>query len=132
MTNRAKEFFEDWPAQMRELNWQTPKIAKAFSELFHGLMEEGALSVREKELIALAIAMAVRCIPCINVHTEKAIRAGASREEVLEAAGVAVLMQGGPAYTYLPHVLDALDVLPREEKTQSPETHLHVVHSDSD
>ncbi len=67
--------------------------------------------MREKELVALGIALAQRCAPCINLHVQGCLKAGASQEQILEAAGVAVLMQGGPAFTHLPEVLHALEHL---------------------
>ena len=79
-------------------------------------MKEGVLSVREKELIALAIGMAVRCDPCINLHVQKCLEAGATREQILEAASVAVMMQGGPTFTYLPKVVEALEALEKSRK----------------
>ncbi len=72
-------------------------------------MKEGALSVREKELIALGIGLAVRCVPCINLHVEKCITAGATAAQILEAAGAAVMMQGGPSFTHVPEVVRALE-----------------------
>jgi alkylhydroperoxidase/carboxymuconolactone decarboxylase family protein YurZ len=57
------------------------------------------------------MGLALRCDPCVYAHVEKALRAGATREQVLETAAVAVMMQGGPAYTYLPKVVEALDAL---------------------
>lgn len=74
-------------------------------------MKEGELTVKEKELIALAIGLAMRCKPCIYLHTYKCLDVGATREQIIEAAGVAVMMQGGPAYTHIPAVIDALDAL---------------------
>jgi AhpD family alkylhydroperoxidase len=74
-------------------------------------MKPGALTVLEKELMAMAIGLALRCENCIYAHVQSALNAGATREQVLEAAGVAVLMQGGPSYTYLPRVTEALDAL---------------------
>jgi len=74
-------------------------------------MADGALTVREKELVALGIAVAQRCTPCIHLHVQKCLKAGADRKQVMEAASVAVMMQGGPAYTHLPPVLQALDEL---------------------
>jgi AhpD family alkylhydroperoxidase len=74
-------------------------------------MGEGALSVREKELIAVAISLAIRCEPCLYSHLEKAMQAGATREQMLELAGVIVTMQGGPGYVYVPKLLEALDAL---------------------
>jgi AhpD family alkylhydroperoxidase len=84
---------------------------KAFGGLFQTAMKDGAMTAREKELVALGIGLAVRCDNCIYAHVQKAVRAGATREQVLETAGVAVMMQGGPAYTYLPRVVEALDAL---------------------
>ena len=59
----------------------------------------------------LAIGMALRCDSCVYAHVEKALGAGATREQVIEAAGVAVMMQGGPTYTYLPKLAEALEAL---------------------
>jgi AhpD family alkylhydroperoxidase len=88
-----------------------PKTMQAFGGLFQATMKEGALSVREKELIALAIGISVYCVPCINLHVQKCLQAGADRDQILEAAGVAVMMRGGPAYTHVPEVIEALDHL---------------------
>jgi AhpD family alkylhydroperoxidase len=88
-----------------------PEIGKAFGGMYQPLMKPGALSVREKELIALGIGLALRCESCVYVHLEKALKAGATREQIMEMAGVAVTMQGGPAYTYLPKLVEALDAL---------------------
>lgn len=102
-------FVQQWESRLNELRAAAPDTVRAFGTLFQTLMKPGALTVREKELIALGIAIADRCEPCIHLHVDKAIHAGAVKEEVLEAAGVAVLMQGGPAFTHLPSVLDAIE-----------------------
>jgi AhpD family alkylhydroperoxidase len=104
----AAQFYETWPATMGSLKQRAPDIGRAFGPFFQTLMIDGALNAREKELIALGIAIALRCEPCIYAHVEKCIKAGASSEQVMEPAGVAVMMQGGPAYTYTPIVADAL------------------------
>jgi AhpD family alkylhydroperoxidase len=74
-------------------------------------MKDGALSLAQKELIALSIGLALQCENCIYSHARSALKAGATHEQILEAASVAVLMQGGPSYTYLPRVTEALDAL---------------------
>ncbi len=81
---------------------------------FKGLMaatagREGELSVRMKELIALAIAITVRCDGCIAHHVKLCIEAGASRGEVVETIGVAQLMGGGPSTVYGVEALKAFD-----------------------
>jgi len=91
---------EQWLAVTNAMTSAAPEMVAAFGGLFRKLMSDGALSVLEKELIALGIGMAIRCEPCIYSHAEKAVKAGATREQLLEVAGVAVMMQGGPGYVH--------------------------------
>src|SRR5579875_3593679 len=116
MTNTVAGFFEAWQADRQKMKEQTPDIARAFGGFYQTIMKEGALSVREKELIALGIGLAMRCLPCINLHVQGCLKAGASREQILEAAQVAVMMQGGPTFTYVPEVLRALEHLLNQNK----------------
>ncbi|KPJ76308.1 MAG: hypothetical protein AMK72_01905 [Planctomycetes bacterium SM23_25] len=88
-----------------------PDTVKGFATLFQNAMKEGALGTKQKELVALGIAVAQRCAPCIYLHVQKCLGAGATPDEILEAAGVAVMMQGEPAYTHVPIVLEALEAL---------------------
>ena len=111
MPTDAKVFYEESPARMSRAKAALPEVVKGFGGLFQATMKDGAMTAREKELVALGIGMAVRCDNCIYAHVQKALRAGATREQVLETAGVAVMMQGGPTYTYLPKVVEALDAL---------------------
>ncbi len=110
MTNAKKHYAEwaDTTAAMRDV---APDASRAFGTMFQKLMGEGALSVREKELMALAIGMALRCEPCIYSHVEKALKAGATRAQIIETGGVVIMMQGGPGYVYMPKLLDALNAL---------------------
>ena len=111
MADEVKQFIEDFGKSMVQMKAQTPDLVGGFGGLFAKVMKAGALEVVQKELIALAIGLAQRCKPCINLHVQKCLQAGASREQVLEAASVAVMMQGGPAYTHVPEVIKALDEL---------------------
>lgn len=74
-----------------------PDLLKGFGGLHQAAMKPGALDVREKELIAIGIGVAVCCENCIYAHVRSAVKAGAAREQILEAAGVGVMMAGGPA-----------------------------------
>lgn len=67
------------------------------------------MSAKVKELLALAIAVTVRCDGCIAFHVQDALRAGATREEIVEGLGVAILMGGGPAVIYAAQALTAVD-----------------------
>jgi AhpD family alkylhydroperoxidase len=93
---------------MGQLAEGQPAPMKAFGDLHDAVAEPGALDFKTKELIALAIAVFARCDGCIAYHTHDALSAGASREEIMEALGVAVLMGGGPAVIYATHVVEAL------------------------
>ena len=86
-----------------------PSVMSGFMQLHKASLEEGALSTKTKELIALAVAITVRCDGCISFHVHDALKAGVTREEVVEAVGVAVLMGGGPAVVYGCEALAALD-----------------------
>ncbi|MAY74164.1 MAG: hypothetical protein CMJ31_05440 [Phycisphaerae bacterium] len=111
MSTDAAAHYETWPSRIRAMKEATPDVASAFGSIFGKLMGDGALTSREKELIALGIGMALRCESCIYAHTEKCLKAGATREQILELAGVVVMMQGGPGYVYVPKLVEALDAL---------------------
>jgi AhpD family alkylhydroperoxidase len=72
-------------------------MVDGFFDLFNDLMSPGALSSVEKELVALGIATTKNCDPCINLHIDKCLELGATPEEIMEAAGVGIVMAGGPA-----------------------------------
>jgi AhpD family alkylhydroperoxidase len=106
----------DYPEYYERLQRLSGKLAKelrspvsAFAQLNGAATAEGALSAKVKQLMALAIGVTVRCDGCIAYHVHDAIRAGATRQEILETIGVAILMGGGPARVYACDVLAALD-----------------------
>jgi len=96
-------------ANMGALAKAQPKLMSGFQALHEGASQSGALDTKFKELIALAIAVADRCDGCISFHTHDTLKAGASREEVMDALGVAVLMGGGPSAIYAGHVIEAME-----------------------
>jgi AhpD family alkylhydroperoxidase len=109
MLHDAGKFYEEWPGEMNAMKARSPEIGRAFGPLFQGLMKDGALSAKTKELLAVGIAVSTRCEPCIYSHVEKAMKMGWTGAEVMEAAGVAVMMGGGPAYVYAPVVARAVE-----------------------
>ena len=111
MSQEVKEIYERFKKQAGRMQQLMPDMTKSFQGFFGTVMKDGALDVKTKELIALSLGLAARCEPCIYLHVQKAVEVGASREEVLEAASVAVVMQGGPAFTHIPAVIEALDAL---------------------
>lgn len=88
---------------------EQPRGASGFAKLHQGVMFDGDLSKKYKELIALAIGIARQCSDCIGFHTQAAIKAGATKQEVAETVSVSILMGGGPAYMYGARALEAYD-----------------------
>lgn len=86
--------------RMGELGRAIPGTMQGFQALHDAAVREGALSPKMKELIALGIAIAVHCEGCIACHVHDALQHGASREEIAETVGVAVMMGGGPSVVY--------------------------------
>lgn len=102
------EFYNEQRGHLRHLKGASPEVMASFDALREAARAPGVLSTKTKELIALSIAVAVRCDGCMVLHIADALRAGASHAEVTEAVGVAVLMGGAPAVAYGGQVLEAL------------------------
>jgi len=92
-----------------ELDQETPEVIAAFRDLNRAATAEGSLDYKTKELIALAIGVAVHCEGCIGFHTQALAKAKATRLEVAEALGVAVYMGGGPSLMYAAEAIKAYD-----------------------
>jgi AhpD family alkylhydroperoxidase len=85
------------------------KTYKPFLELEEKAFDNGTLSKKTKELMALSISIVTKCEPCMEWHLEQALKAGATDEEVYETIDVAIEMGGGPAAAYARFVLNALE-----------------------
>jgi AhpD family alkylhydroperoxidase len=72
-------------------------------------MTAGELSAAEKELLAVVIAITRQCDGCIVAHTRGALRAGVTRQQLGEAIGVAIAMNGGPGTVWGPRALRVFD-----------------------
>ena len=103
------EFTKEIVGHMRTLRGGTPDVMKAFSGLAQAALAPKALDSKTKELIALGISVAIRCDDCIGFHVEASLKQGASREEVMEALGMAIYMGAGPAVMYATHAIDAFE-----------------------
>jgi AhpD family alkylhydroperoxidase len=96
---------------VKTLRQAAPDVMKGFSTMAQAALAESALDKKTKELIALAIGVAVRCEPCIAYHAEAAAKLGATREEIAETMGMAVYMGAGPSVMYAAKALEAFDQL---------------------
>ena len=107
-TGHGKTVLDDLAPLTRELRKAIPDVYDGFRAL-HGaaFAPDGALEVRHKELIALAIAVAKECDGCIASHARAAVTAGASKQECADALGVTILMSGGPATIWAPRAYAA-------------------------
>lgn len=93
----------------KRLQETVPDTMKAFKQLQNEAYQEGALDEKTKEFIALTYAIADKCEGCIGNHINKLVKLGASREEVAELAGVAIVMGGGPGSVYGGKAIEAYD-----------------------
>ena len=88
---------------------QYPVESKAFGNFVHKAESGKALSLKTKELINIALSVASQCESCIAIHVNQAVKVGANADEIVEAAFMAVIMHGGPAYMYMTQLFEALD-----------------------
>ena len=107
-TSHGKAVLDDLAPLTRELRRAIPDVYEGFGSLHSAAFAPGgALEVRHKELIALAIAVTTECDGCIASHARAAVKAGASKEECADALGVTILMGGGPATIWAPRAYAA-------------------------
>ena len=77
-----------------------PELAEKFFAYYGAVMGEGALSKREKALMALAVAHAIQCPYCIDAYSKNSLQAGADIEQMTEAAHVATAIRGGASLVH--------------------------------
>lgn len=91
--------------KIKKLNALAPDLMKAFWAFDKLAVAEGAIPVKYKELIAIAVALTTQCPYCIDIHSANARKAGASEAEIAEAAMVAAALRAGAAVTHATHAL---------------------------
>jgi AhpD family alkylhydroperoxidase len=109
MVDSYPEFYKHVMDTMAKYGKESPSTMAGFMRLHKASSTDGALSAKVKELISLAIGIVVRCDGCISFHIHDAIQAGATRDEIVDAIGVAIMMGGGPAVVYGSQALEALE-----------------------
>ncbi len=78
----------------------SPKLGEKFFDYYHNVFEEGALSAREKSLIALAVSHVVHCPYCIDAYTQDGLQRGIEKEEMMEAIHVGAAIKSGAALVH--------------------------------
>ncbi len=104
-----KEMFKEYNKAFEVMSKDAPEYLRDFNSFYSSAIKKGALSERIKELISIALAITSHCLPCIALHVHNAIELGATRQEILETAEVAVFMGGSPAFVHIKHVIDACE-----------------------
>ncbi len=92
-----------------ELQLNYPLETNAFLGFMQKAEAGKALGIKEKELINVALSVAAQCEWCIAIHVQHAASAGASRDEVVEAGFMAIIMHGGPAFMYMIPLMEAIN-----------------------
>lgn len=105
--SHGKDVLDDLAPLTRDLRKAIPDVYDGFRALHSASFAPGALEVKYKELIALAIAVSSECDGCIASHSRAAAKAGATPSEAAEALGVTILMGGGPATIWAPRAYAA-------------------------
>src|SRR5688572_27420279 len=91
--------------KLKKMEALAPEVMKAFWAFDKASVAEGAIPVKYKELIAVAVALTTQCPYCIEIHSNNARKAGATEAEMVEAAMVAAALRAGGAVTHATHAL---------------------------
>jgi AhpD family alkylhydroperoxidase len=98
-------------ASVGDLAKISPGTLRGYRELSDAGSKKDLLGAKTRELIALAVAVSRQCDGCISIHTEAALKHGATREEIAEALGVATAVNAGAALVYSTRVMDAISAM---------------------
>ncbi len=90
---------EDLP-KFENIGEHAPELASKFFEYYNSVFSEGALTEREKSLIALAVAHAVQCPYCIDAYTQTCLEKGSNADEMTEAIHVSAAIRGGASLVH--------------------------------
>lgn len=99
-------------AGVKDVGQLSPDTIRGYMAMSGAGQKANLLGPKVRELIALAVAVTARCDGCITIHTEAAIKQGATREEIAEALGVAISVNAGAALVYSTRVMDAYKEYP--------------------
>ncbi len=92
-------------AKLRKMDSLAPQVMKTFWAFDKAAVAEGAIPVKYKELIAVAVALTTQCPYCIDIHSGSVRNAGATEGEIAEAAMVAAALRAGASVTHATHAL---------------------------
>lgn len=103
------EYHAQLQRRIVEIGRTSPDIMRGYRTLSNAGSNADLLGPKVRELIALAVAVTARCDGCIVTHTDAALKHGATKEEIVEALGVAITVNAGAALIYSGRVMDAVE-----------------------
>ena len=109
LMGEMEKSIEEFQDAMKALSRKNKESMRYFQDFMKYVLEPSILDTKTKELIALGTAITARCKYCIAIHVKKCLDSGATRDEIMEASTVSILMGGGPAMTYVAELKKALD-----------------------
>ena len=109
MNKDFKEIVKGIGGNVAKLHKAQPDVMKAFMSLGDAAGQDGALDKKSKELLALGIAVSIRCEGCIGFHTQKLVKLGMTEAELMETLSMAVYMGGGPSLMYAAEAIQAFE-----------------------
>ena len=120
MTEPVKEIIERRQQDGERLAAEASDLFQGFNEMMKYYYKPSALTRRDKELIATAVSVAIRCVPCLAVHLKNAFDAGATRGQAIDAAAIGVEFGGGPSFVVVREnllpMLDQIEAIQKAEK----------------
>ncbi|MFQ6128168.1 MAG: carboxymuconolactone decarboxylase family protein [Thermoplasmata archaeon] len=105
------EAIEDRKECQQKLKEELPDLYGAFRSLLESTYKDGHLPRKTKEIAAIASSVAIQSESCVLAHVKKALDAGATRGEILEASAIGVEMGGGPSLAFAKKAIDVADAL---------------------
>lgn len=111
MSDRPNYYHEHDLARFGEINRGAPQLADKFFAWYNAVFAEGALTSREKSLIALAVSHAVQCPYCIDAYSKDALEKGSNLDQMTEAVHVAAAIRGGASLVHGVQMLNHIEEL---------------------
>jgi alkylhydroperoxidase/carboxymuconolactone decarboxylase family protein len=108
----SKTYYD--PADLRKFGniteW-SEELGEKFFEYYNSVFKEGALSAREKSLIALAVSHVVKCPYCIDAYTKDGLQRGVTKEEMMEAVHVGAAIESGASLVHAVQMMNKVNKL---------------------
>src|SRR2546428_9803228 len=102
------QYHKEVGARIGDLMKVSPDTVRGYQTLSAANSKTSKLGEKTRQLISLAVAVTTHCDGCIVVHTDAALKAGATKEEIAEALGVAVALKAGASLVYFSRALDGV------------------------